>query len=62
MWKFDASAAIVVALAINLFTVGSSAVYAQETTPPPAGMAGMPGNGHRRIIRHRQRFVRNGRV
>jgi hypothetical protein len=43
MTRFDISAAALLALAINLFTAATNAVYAQENTPPPAGMPGMPG-------------------
>jgi hypothetical protein len=43
MTKFNISAAAVLALAIDLFTAAPTAVYAQETAPPPAGMPAVPG-------------------
>lgn len=40
--KFNTLTATMLALTIFLFTA-RTAVYAQETTAPPAGMPGMPG-------------------
>src|SRR5580693_7501985 len=42
MKRLDSSTAAMLALAINLVTA-PAAIYAQETTAPPAGMPGMPG-------------------